>query len=332
MDKKSLNDFFQEGKHYDIDHCFLCDVILDSNNTSLEHVIPRWLQRKHNLPDKTITLLNKSLIQYSKLVIPCCKNCNTIYLSSIENRIRIAFQSGAKCLETIDKRDLFLWLAKIFYGILYKELFLQLDRSSNQNVTITDTKLLESYQTHLLFLQASIRRVEFANFFPCSLFVFETQPTGDSETDWDLMDNLEIMTIGIRSSSVGVIAVLQDCETIKRDWGRNISRLSKYPLHPCQFAEIFAYITYAAKLINRIPKFISFSDGGQTKIVHLPLAGLSKKTLYDSWNNAEYAMFLSAYLHLPLENVYNPECNGVFTALVDQMGNPMYLDVTEDFE
>jgi hypothetical protein len=61
--------------------CFLCNRPLKSDKTN-EHIFPLWLIKKGKLLNKSLGLYNNTFIKYSKLKIPCCKKCNTVYLSN----------------------------------------------------------------------------------------------------------------------------------------------------------------------------------------------------------------------------------------------------------
>ena len=53
---------------FDHHHCFLCGK--DSAD-SLEHVFPAWLQRRFQLWDQQLNLLNGTPIPYRNLTVPC---------------------------------------------------------------------------------------------------------------------------------------------------------------------------------------------------------------------------------------------------------------------
>ena len=59
------------------DKCFLCGSDLKSENYSVEHIFPKWLQNKFRLWNQELILLNGTAIKYRRLTIPCCKNCNS---------------------------------------------------------------------------------------------------------------------------------------------------------------------------------------------------------------------------------------------------------------
>lgn len=97
--------------------CFICSSAADTE----EHIIPKWLQNKYNLWNQSITLPNQTRIFYRQLKIPCCSNCNNNILSPIETRI----ESGIATAE-----EIWRWGAKIHFGLLHKDDFLEWDRKN----------------------------------------------------------------------------------------------------------------------------------------------------------------------------------------------------------
>ena len=127
------------------DLCFLCGEKLTDQNRSNEHVFPKWLQNEFSLWDEKIVLLNGTDIPYRDLTIPCCAPCNSGPLSEIESKMKHAYSEGHESLINLDERDLFLWLGKIFFGLIYKELFLLADRKNAALGSIFRKEDMEMY-------------------------------------------------------------------------------------------------------------------------------------------------------------------------------------------
>jgi hypothetical protein len=51
--------------------CFLCGSHLGEARTQ-EHIFPKWLQRRYDLLDQRIDLLNGTGIPYRQMKVPCC--------------------------------------------------------------------------------------------------------------------------------------------------------------------------------------------------------------------------------------------------------------------
>jgi hypothetical protein len=132
-----------ERRRFGRSTCFLCGRRLTPTNRTDEHVFPKWVQSRFSLWNQKLTLLNGTQIPYRSLTIPCCRTCNGKHLSVIENTVKTATLKGHRAVSELDPLTLFLWLGKIFYGLLYKELFLVKDKKSGRKTPIADKRLSE---------------------------------------------------------------------------------------------------------------------------------------------------------------------------------------------
>ncbi|NFP49666.1 hypothetical protein [Clostridium argentinense] len=115
---------------------------MDKNNSTVEHIFPKWLQHKHELWNQKLCLSNNSHITYKRLIVPCCKKCNNKYLSKIEKKIREAFEGGIEKVRELDKTILYKWIMKIIYCLLFKELSLKMDIKSKDSKMIITPEIL----------------------------------------------------------------------------------------------------------------------------------------------------------------------------------------------
>lgn len=303
--------------------CFLCGRRLSPKNRSDEHVFPKWLQSRFSLWNQRLTLLNGTHIHYRNLTIPCCIECNVRHLSPIENTIKAATLIGPKAVAAVDQLTLFLWLGKIFYGLLYKELFLVRDRQSGQRAPIVNKADLETFALHHLFLQAARVPFKFVPAIPASIFVFRVLAPPDVKHQWDFRDSLTLKTISCRIGEVGILVALQDGgaqRDLKGDFWRPYQ---KYRLHPLHFTELSAAFFYSSSLVNRVPKFMIVESQSPSQTVHVmqnPLQGFSLKPIFDDWNQKEFARLLSQMIGLPFEQIFSPP-TGVASWIHDANGH-----------
>ena len=122
--------------------CFLCGTELDSKNRSDEHIFPSWVQDNYDLWNQKLKLINKTSISYRQLKIPCCWNCNNNLLNPIETTVSKAVSEGIDSVKSLDKKTLYLWLGKILFGLIYKELLLPHDQSNPQKGSILVSDVL----------------------------------------------------------------------------------------------------------------------------------------------------------------------------------------------
>lgn len=300
---KTLSDRFKSRTFQD--ECFLCGANLSKRCATREHVIPAWLQSRFDLWDKQLELLNGSVIPYRQLVIPCCRSCNSNYLAPIEEEVSSAISAGLSAIASLSETTLFQWLGKIFYGILYRELSLRSDRSDPASVSIIPQSIMHRYDLHHLFLQSSRIPFSFQPGVPASVFVFPVQVPNEETLQFDLRDDLDNLAIFLRLGDTGILASLQDGRAMTIGPGSFFQQYQAAPLHPLQFEELGArFFCWLAKL-NRTPKFL-ISGGISGITVHqLPLAGLSRKPVFDRYEPKEYAHYLSAFTQIPLADLYS---------------------------
>jgi hypothetical protein len=291
-----------EGK----DVCFLCGVTLGGGNRTREHVFPRWLLERFNLWDQELNLLNGTRIRYRQLTIPACGVCNARHLGRVEEAVADASNRGIEAVESLDRDLIFNWLAKILYGVLYKERFLAIDRRTGSPETIVTDDLLEEFQMHHFFLQSCRRAMSFDGFHPASIFTFKTQFHAESESNFDFLDSPRTLTIGIRMGDVGVVAVLQDGGAQERLFGDFYSQFKDHALSEHEFRELFALVQYRATTFERTPKYMVMTNADPIQVIQLPLQGFTTKPLFRDVNLADYAQMLAYYMNVPVEAVFNP--------------------------
>lgn len=308
------------------DACFLCGAHLDENRTG-EHVFPKWLQKRHNLWDEHLSLLNQTFISYRLLTVPCCSTCNNEHLSRLESEVKTAFFEGYEAVRDLPPLTLYQWAGKIFYGILRKELRLYADLKNTNAGTIIPQDLIESFSSLHLFLQSIRRPFVFRDGDHFSSLVVHMHH-GDEIGSYDFRDNLHLMVVGLRSNDVGIIVALQDAGLISDTYSRYVADVDGRKLVPIQFDELFAKVYYQISLLTRVPKFIT---GTQTDIskpvnVHmLPISGLSSIPVVEEWDQEHYAHCLAVELsrthpHFTIDQLYVPP-NQVMTWMNDPEGN-----------
>lgn len=320
-----------ESHDFSENTCFLCGVSLTSTNRANEHVIPKWVQTKFALWDQKIALLNGTLIPYRQLTIPCCSDCNTNKLSQVEDRVRTAIEDGFEAVTKLDSRTLFIWLGKMYFGMLYRELFLPSDRSNRHSAPIVSPEHMEAFQMHHYFLQSCRVPMEFMSAdaaHPWTIYVFQIQELDNQKMGWDFRDDIHYDTLFIRLGGVGILAAF-DCGAISVDAGTSFSRYSKFHLHPLQFEELGAAFFYKASLFNRTPKFVMAENENTFQVSVMPMSGLSGKPVFDEWNLDAYAQVLSFFTGVPVEQLH-PAPDKIMTWLKKQDSDEfMFIDITK---
>lgn len=230
----------------DHDHCFLCGSLLTADTRSEEHVFPQWLLRDLNLWNETINLVNGTTIPYGSLKIPACKDCNNFWLGQVEKDVATAFRAGPDDVAKLDQNVLALWLAKIYYGIHFKEIGLPADRRDPTGPTILSADDLRRLRDLHHIMQAIRRRVRFGRDLG-SVIVLRAQVPDDPFLRFDYRDARNIAFIALRIGPTVVIASLLDWGAVTDGMTiKTVESAKQLDLHPLQFEEVAASVAYAA--------------------------------------------------------------------------------------
>jgi hypothetical protein len=243
---------------WDGEHCFLCDRELTEPTKYAEDVFPQWLQKLHELRDDAVILRSKTPLRYRQIVIACCPNCNRTVLSKLENRVRSAFLRGIEGILAADPTDIWLWLAKLCYGLTFRESVLP-DYPGASPPQLKQ-RYMNAYSMLHRLLQALITRVS-ATPFPGSIYIFKCQTCDKARDNFDRYDSADGPSIAIRSGEVGLIGNLLDWGAIAgATWRHFVAVDNVAPLVPIQFRELMAVSKEQAMML-RNPASVRVSYG-----------------------------------------------------------------------
>jgi hypothetical protein len=252
-----------------------------------------------------MTLLNGTKLAYRQLVIPCCQSCNNECLSSIEREVQEHFVKGAAALASMDRGRLLVWVLKIFYGLLYRELFLSFDRRQPGAGNIVSAEDMEQFQLLHFLLQSCRVPMEFSiidSDIPASIFVFDVQEPSSEDLKFDYRDDVVNRTLYLRLGKVGILAAF-DMGAQTLPGTEYFSRFQGHSLHPLQFSELGANLFMKARVLNRTPKVMIGESPDRVSFSVLSIAGLSSTPVFGSWEAEEMAKMLMFFLGFPLEVV-----------------------------
>ncbi len=306
--------------------CFLCGVRITHRNRSEEHVVPKWVLRRFNLWDASITLLNGHRLPYRRLTIPCCRTCNSVHLARIERDVQRAVTEGFEGVDQLDRETLFLWLGKVFYGLLYRENLMHRDPSGRRRGRLVPRAFLQAFETHHQFLQGIRLPVRWVTPIPASILVVPVQSPASPEHRFDLRDSPFAMAISMRLGDVGIIAALHDGGAQRDKFFPLLERYRKHPLHPLQFVELSAEFFYKVSLARRFPSFATIGTPDEVSVMQIPWT--PDPNHWAPWNDKEYAVLLSRYTGFPAEWFFDPD-RGLRGFLKDEAGLARWLPLSE---
>ncbi|WP_228466987.1 hypothetical protein [Adhaeribacter swui] len=273
------------------DNCFLCGRPV--NPTEVIPIFPDWLMAKYNLAKQEILLLDKSILTYAELTLPCCANCQHQHLAPLEEQVQAVAAEGLTGWQQLDEKVIFRWLGKIFYGLLVREIKAEQDPLLQPQFVLTeDIYMLDKMQSFFKVLQSIRVPMVFPDFIPCSVFVVPLQPDAGSAA-FEFRDDLYTMMISLKMDDTLLVCCLLDNGIIKEALQQRLWHpLAGKALHPKQAAEFLAQVYYAAYLLNVIPEYFvrSVKPGDQALVVDTLIDDITA-SVFNPWQ-------LSGYTHM----------------------------------
>ena len=234
----------EQGLLPDPARCFLCGDEVDGSNTTREHVFPQWLLNKFDLWNEPLTLLNGTAIQYRQLTIPCCAPCNNEHLSALENRVKAALSDGIDGIARLEQPDLYLWMVKIYYGLLFRNLTLPADRRSPASGNIVHREDLGRFRFLHLMLQGvrgvEVRMQNAGTPGSCLIVPAQTSTLGHASLNWDYFDVPHVPFLAVRIGPLAIFAGMEDFGAMAHFAAqtKHFDAARRIELHPGQFQEL----------------------------------------------------------------------------------------------
>ena len=291
-------------------NCFLCGAQLTveggtESSATDEDVFPKWVQAYFDLRDRHFYLHDGSERKYNETLIPCCAKCNNEYMSRFEARIARALKGGFDQISQLRKADVFLWCAKIYYGLLHHEAKPR-DWRTNQSFEPTiSPRLLDDLGLLLLLLQGFRKRLMVfgPDHLPFSILRLPLHATGEPAAGFRTGYLMHVPAIALQLGRVGIICVLDDFGATEDGYRELVgSALSGKLLHPEQFWELAGrlfYLSYRHPLGTRM----MMVDGPHDMMLDLdpyPLGDVK----YDP---ADEADLLATMTQLPRETFFDTD-------------------------
>ena len=259
------------------------------------------------LNNEALNLPNNRIVQYSRMTVPCCYECNQELQRYVEGRVSAAVKIGYSAVRDLHPTVLFFWLGKMYYALRYRELFQLGDPGQPEKGPIVSEEAMRDLLTLHCLLQGVRGSLIAGESTPWSVVLCRTKEHDNESLNFDYRDGRHLEAIALRIRSVGLIftfgdhgfakACVQDLTDAAE--GRDLSRI--------QFAELQAQMWYAAHLRSRAYDYYFSFGGGVVRYRLLDNASNQMDAMYfDEWDDKQYAEFLSSATGYPVEFLYKP--------------------------
>lgn len=309
---------YQPFKNFDFKYknCFLSGDIFSSPIEEI-NILPAWLLEVANFSgEEQIKLLDESVRSYNALKVPCSTEVLTQFIQPLEDKISVAFAKGYAGVSQLDELDLFKWIGKFMYSLIYIEMngAVRLQQLSDDGLNMSQG-LMHKFGNLNTMIQSIYRDVVFEDFIPWSIVVV---PLEDKDTPFSFRDEINTLTFSLKLKDFGIIACLQDNGTNKKYHQELLDQIGASALTAPQFEELCARFFYSAYLFNRLPEYAIMPVEGSIYIDAMPLKGTFNKPLFDHWQHKTYAQVL--------QDFWKPWGHTLFEIIKDPTKPTSYFD------
>lgn len=309
---------YQPFKNFDFKYknCFLSG---DTFNSPVEElsILPEWLLRVANFSgEEQIKLLDESVRSYNSLKVPCNSEVITHFIQPLEEKVAAAFSKGYAGVAELEEADLFKWIGKFMYSLIYIEMnaAVRLQQLSADGVNMSQGLMHKFGNLHTM-IQGIYLDVVFEDFTPWSIVVV---PLEHKDTSFSFRDEINTLTFSLKLKDFGIVACLQDNGTNKKYHQELLDQVGNRTWSPQQFEELCARFYYSAYLFNRLPEYAIMPVEGAVYIDAMPLRGTLNKPLFDLWQHKTYAQVL--------QDFWKPWGHTLFEIIKDPTNPMSYFD------
>ncbi|MET4547151.1 hypothetical protein ABIE26_004496 [Pedobacter africanus] len=286
---------YQPFKNFDFKYknCFLSGDTFKSPIEQI-NILPAWLLEVANFSgEEQIKLLDESVRSYNALKVPCNTEILAHFIQPLEEKISAAFAKGYEGVSALNEADLFKWIGKFIYGLIYIEMnaAVRLQQLSADGLNMSQG-LMHKFGNLNTMIQSIYLDVVFEDFTPWSIVVV---PLENKETPFSFRDEINTLTFSLKLKDFGIIACLQDNGTNKKYHQELLDQIGKQAVSAEQFEELCARFFYSAYLFNRLPEYAIMPVEGSVYIDAMPLKGTLNKALFDHWQHKTYAQVLQDF-------------------------------------
>ena len=75
-------------------------------------------------------MLEGGILQYQDMKMPCHSDVIANAIEPLEKEIENAFSAGYEAVLDVPEERLFQWMAKLFYGVLYQDISIEVRKST----------------------------------------------------------------------------------------------------------------------------------------------------------------------------------------------------------
>ncbi|HRP89802.1 MAG TPA: hypothetical protein PKX92_07170 [Edaphocola sp.] len=271
--------------------CFLSGEQIESGEVL--QVFPDWVLDQYGYRGKTFTMMdNITHVLYEDLLIPCSSKVKTAF-EELDQKIKAAFDKGYDAVVALPEEKLFVWIARIVYGVYYRDMMQERQKQEKMNQKFNiSAALKERFGLFHLMLQSLIAPVEFKGRCPWSISIVRLKYSKDI---FHYRDNTIHLMFSLGMNGFGILACLQNNGVVADDQKDILDKIGQTVMHPIQFEELCARFLYYNFLLQYKPKYNIDRSDEKITIEALPMVEDAGRPMYGLWKDDVFAKVLTDY-------------------------------------
>ena len=268
--------------------CFLCR---STENLTSEHIFPEWLLRRYDLWKERLPLANGRMSTFERLKLRACLECNRDHLGKqLEDKMSAATAEGYEAVKALSERTIFLWVAKIYLALRFKELTMQVNPGKDSRGIWHPQQVERDFAPYMM-LRAVRGTVEILDPVPYSVLVIDLHEDDPSLPDnFSHYDNIAQKTFAIQIGFIGLVVVFDDLGISDRFYNGYLDRAKGRKLTFHQYMELYIGAAYGRKRLLEDPYYGFFTLQNVPEVLFVDTALSSLEAA--PWNPYEYASFI----------------------------------------
>ena len=302
--------------------CFLTGKKVNPE-TEMISVFPEWIMERYSLHDQPFSMLGENKLLYSQLQIPCALSVLENAIKPVDEEIKGAFLQGYDAVKQLDELRLFQWMAKLIYGILFRDIAygVEMQKANGKEFKLSPYLIKKFLNLHYM-LQSLVLPMEFKNQNPWSIAIVKVKYSKDI---FNYKDETKNLNFSLAMNGFGIVACLQDSgENFNYHKGL-LEKIGDTILHPIQFEELWCRFMYSNYLLKTNSKIAFEDDGNRIIVQSIPLTDGDQNPGFKKWDEKMYAQVLANYWKpwgLGMADIYSFP-NSPISYLLDEYTNQL---------
>lgn len=303
-------------------------------NSSDEQVaiFPENLVAKYKLETLRLGIDRNHQLNISELKLPISKEAQDKGVTYLLRAIADMLALGKDGLNWLKPEQLHHYCLLLQFAVYYNtQNYYQNSEGPKPNF-LSNAQFLNRVQILHWLMQVMVRKAEFINYRPSSVFTFECFDY--PEWPGDISVSNEALCLHLRLGNLSIMSSALDHHLVGGFFDDLFTPFMDQVLHPIQLDELYVRICYRTSLIRPLYEVgVTLDEETICYGFKVDEAAANEEIFYP-WEDEQFAIILRPYLlrfGLKSSEIFNPDTGELITFLEDEFGEPLAMNMNGEF-